>query len=120
MLGFFASGMVFLGVACAIYCLYHYMKETDRKMSWWKWILAVLWFILIIFTAAMVGTFIGEGEPQAVLPGGGFFLVIIAISGAVLFKLLFPKRKLVTAAEEIIVEELVLAEADATTEEEDK
>ena len=89
MLMLLSNGLIFLGAVCAFYCLHHYMKETNRKMNWWKWILAVCWALGVMFSVAVLGTFIGEGASQAVAPGGLFFLVVILISGAVVYKLLF-------------------------------
>jgi len=93
MAGFLATGIMFLCMACAIYALHHFMKETGRRMTWWKWVLSVLWLVLVMVTFATIGTFIGEGASQAVLPGGGFFIVLCIISGAVVFYLLLKTKK---------------------------
>ena len=94
----FANGIIFLGFAVAAFCLYHYMKETGRNMTWWKWVLAVLWVIALYLSVAIIGTFVGEGAPQAVVPGILFFGVIMLITGIILWRLLFsasflPKKK---------------------------
>jgi len=89
MIAFLASGIIFLSIAAAIYALHHYTKDTEHKMSWWKWVLTVFWLVLFLITFASIGTFIGEGASQAVLPGGGFFVGVTLVTGAVLCWLLF-------------------------------
>ena len=87
----FANGLMFLGLAIAFFSLYHYMKATNRKMSWWKWVLTVLWGSLLMLSFAVVFTFVGEGEPQAAGPGALFFGIILLVTGVLLWRLLFSE-----------------------------
>jgi len=95
---FFATGITFLGLALVGFCLYHYQKDKGRALPWWKWLLAMLWVSLFFLVTFIIGTFIGEGMPQAALPGSLFFGVILLIPGVLLWRLLFsesflPKKK---------------------------
>ena len=90
---FLSIGMMFVFFVFFIYFLHYYMKETNRKMTWWKWAMSISWMILVLLASATIGTFAGEGAPQAILPGGGFFLVLIVISGLAIFRILFAKDK---------------------------
>ena len=81
-----------IGFSFAILCFHLYMKETNRPMNWWKWVLTIAWGAMVFFLAAYIGTTIGEGAPQAAATGGPFIGVIVAVLGAVLFRfILFAK-----------------------------
>ena len=95
---FFATGIIFLGLVVAAYALYHYMKESGRKTAWWKWLLTAIWVIALFLVAFVIGTFSGEGMPQAILPASLFFGILLLIPGIILWRLLFsetflPRKK---------------------------
>jgi len=95
---FIAGGLTFLGFASALYFLRHYLKDSERKMTWWKWAIAGLWGLLVLFAGAVLGTFIGEGVTRAVFPASVFFGVILLISGIIVYRLvisgtLLPSKK---------------------------
>ena len=58
----FAAGAVTgLVVAGAIV----WAKDLSLKMTWWKWLLSALWYILLNFFVFLDFTMIGEGEAGA-------------------------------------------------------
>ena len=61
-------------------------------MTWWKWLLAAVWYILLIFFIFMDFTIIGEGEPAAGLRMLLFQGVIMTILGVGLGRLLWAGR----------------------------
>ena len=100
----FAMGLMWLGFALSLFCLYHIKKSKNQKVSWWKWVLTVLWGVILMASSAVVGTFIGEGEAQAAFPAAIFFGIILLITGVLLWRLLFsatflPGKKKDPAAE---------------------
>ena len=88
-----SSGLMFLGFGCGIYFLYQYTKETERKMTWWKWALIVVWALCVYLAAGVVGTFAGEGASRAVTSSGVFFLVLALVSGVGVWRIVFYKKK---------------------------
>ena len=80
-------GLLFLFGAGSILFLYLFMKETGREMSWWKWVISILWLLFFYFSIAIIGTFVGEGEPQAVLPGILFFGAFVIVTGVIVYRL---------------------------------
>jgi len=83
---FIINGLVITAIIAAIYFLYLYLKETGRKIAWWKWLLTIFWIIGTFIVIGFIGTAIGEGSPQAALRGGGFFLAIVLVSGILIFR----------------------------------
>jgi len=58
---FLIGGFTGLIVAGAI----AWTKDLGLKMTWWKWLLAALWYILLNFFVFLDFTLIGEGESGA-------------------------------------------------------
>ena len=80
------SGLVILGAIT-------WAEDLGLKMTWWKWLLAALWYILLLFFVFLDFTFIGEGEA-----GAGLKLLLVqgitmVILGAGLVRLLFAGRQ---------------------------
>ena len=63
-------------------------EDLGLQMSWWKWILAALWYILINFSFAGSLTLMGEKEPGAWYKFLGFHLIITIIFGAIIWSLI--------------------------------
>ena len=63
-------------------------RTFNLKMTWWKWLLAALWYILLSFTFAGSFTLLGEKEPGAWAKFLGFHLIITVIFGAVVWFLI--------------------------------
>ena len=89
---FFTSGLFWFieGVlAClAVIGIKLWMEDRGIPMPWWKWVMTALWFCMVGFTVARVGTSVGEGEPRAALMGGIIFGVITVIAGVAFWRLL--------------------------------
>ncbi|MCK4762105.1 MAG: hypothetical protein KAW12_07890 [Candidatus Aminicenantes bacterium] len=67
-------------------------KDLRLKMTWWKWLPALLWYLLLNFSVLLAFTMIGEGETGAGLKMLVFFGVILVILGAGLVRLLLAGR----------------------------
>jgi len=91
-MSFFTSGMFWFieGVffVVLLIALRVWLKEKSAPMTWWKWSLLVVWIFLAGFTAAFIGTNIGEGEYTAALRGGGASTILVLIYALVLLRVL--------------------------------
>ena len=67
-------------------------KELGLKMKWWKWLLAAIWYVLLLFLVFAAFTFIGEGEPAAGWKVIGISVVVMIILGTGLVRILFTGR----------------------------
>ena len=67
-------------------------RHLGLRMTWWKWLLATIWYILLNLLVFLAFTIIGEGESAAGLKMLLFGAVILVILGAGLFRLLFAGR----------------------------
>jgi len=63
-------------------------RDLGLQMTWWKWILSGLWYVLLSFTFAGGFTLLGEREPGAWYKFMGFHLIIVIVSGGILLLLL--------------------------------
>ena len=63
-------------------------EDLGLQMTWWKWILAALWYALLSFSFAGGFTFMGEEEPGAWWKFLGFHLTITVIFGAIVWALI--------------------------------
>ena len=68
-------------------------KDLKLKMTWWKWLLAALWYTLLLFFIFLDFTMIGEGEPGAGWTMLLFQFVILIILGVGLVRLFRTGRK---------------------------
>jgi hypothetical protein len=68
-------------------------KDLALKMTWWKWLLAVLWYVLLNFFVFLDFTMIGEGETGAGWKMLLFQGVIMIILGVGLVRLLWTGRR---------------------------
>ena len=66
-------------------------KELGLKMTWWKWLLSALWYLMLLFLLFAAFTFIGEGEPAAGWKTLGISVVLLVILGAGLARVLKSK-----------------------------
>jgi len=67
-------------------------KELGLNMKWWKWMLAAIWYLLLLFLVFAAFTFIGEGEPIAGWKTLGISVVIMVIVGTGLYRLLIAGK----------------------------
>ena len=63
-------------------------EDLGLQMTWWKWILASLCYILLSFTFAGSFTLLGEKEPGAWYKFLGFHLILTIIFGAIVWSLI--------------------------------
>jgi hypothetical protein len=63
-------------------------EDLGMRMSWWKWVLCALWYVLLSFTFAGSSTLLGEKEPQAWYKFLVFHLSITIIAGVLLYCIL--------------------------------
>jgi hypothetical protein len=75
---FVAGAVTGLVVAGAI----AWAKDLGLKMTWWKWLLTALWYVLLNFFVFLDFTMIGEGETGAglkLLFFQGVFMIILFV-----------------------------------------
>lgn len=80
------SGLVITGAIA-------WAKDLGLRMTWWKWLLVALWYLLLNFFVLMDFTLIGEGEPGAGLRLLLFQGIIMIILGVGLVRLLWAGRE---------------------------
>jgi len=68
-------------------------KDLGLKMTWWKWVLAASWYILLNFFVFLDFTIIGEGELGAGLKLLLFEGVILIALGVGLIRVLWSGRQ---------------------------
>jgi len=66
-------------------------KDLGLRMTWWKCLLAAIWYLLFLFLFFAAFTFMGEGEPIAGWRTLGISTVILVILGAGLVRILRSK-----------------------------
>lgn len=66
-------------------------KDLGLQMSWWKWLLSSLWYLMLLFLLFAAFTFIGEGEAAAGWKTVGISVVLLVILGAGLVRVLKAK-----------------------------
>lgn len=67
-------------------------KVLGLRMRWWKWLLAALWYILLLFLIFAAFTFMGEGEMLAGWKTLGISAVLMVVLGAGLARILLAGR----------------------------
>ena len=67
-------------------------RSLELKMSWWKWLLSALWYLLLLFVIFASFTLMGEGESTAGWKILGISLVILVVLGAGLVRILLHTR----------------------------
>ena len=63
-------------------------QDLGLAMTWWKWLLTAIWYVLLSFSFAGSFTLLGEREPQAWRRFLGFYLAIAIIFGVIVWFLL--------------------------------
>lgn len=81
----FVEGVLFVLVVVAFRI---WMEDKGLPVPWWKWVLLLTWIVLIAFTAAFVGTSLGEGEGTAAIRGGALFGLAALLTGVGLWRVL--------------------------------
>jgi hypothetical protein len=63
----------------------YWAQDLGLHMTWWKWVLAALWYVLLSFAFAGGFTLMGERERGAGWRHLGFFLTITVVFGLALW-----------------------------------
>lgn len=74
---------VLVGVSASLWA-----KDLGFKMNWLRWILVVLWYLLLMLTVASPFTLVGENEAVAGMRIIPFLVVPTIILGVGLWRLL--------------------------------
>jgi hypothetical protein len=67
-------------------------KALGLKLNWWKWLMAGVWYLLLLVLVFAAFTLIGEGESLAGLKILGIASVVMVILGAGLSRVLLSGR----------------------------
>ena len=67
-------------------------KALGLKLNWWKWLMAGVWYLLLLTLVFAAFTLIGEGESLAGLKTLGITSVVMVILGAGLRRVLLSGR----------------------------
>jgi hypothetical protein len=67
-------------------------KALGLKLNWWKWLMAGVWYLLLLVLVFAAFTLIGEGESLAGLKTLGIASVVMVILGAGLSRVLLSGR----------------------------
>ena len=73
-----------------------FKKMADEKgicLTWWKWLISVLWWMGFLLAVAVPFTFIGEGEPAAGAWMILFSVVPASILGFVVYRVVASGRR---------------------------
>ncbi len=65
-----------------------WVKDMGLRMTWWKWLLASVWYLMLLFFVLAAFTFIGEGEKGAGFKLLGALTVVMSILGVGIYRLL--------------------------------
>ena len=68
-------------------------SSLGLKMTWWKWVLSALWYLLLLFVVFASFTFMGEGESGAGWKILGISAVVLIVLGAGLARILMGTRE---------------------------
>ena len=86
----FLNGIIFVVI---VFALKAFAEDKGWKMTWWKWLLSGIWYLIFCTGLYAWGTLIGENFPTA---GFRFFLFntfLSLILGVGLWRLLAIKPK---------------------------
>lgn len=86
----FLMGILFVGLVAGARV---WFEDLGYKMTWWKWLLAGIWWFLVFFTFYAAFTFIGEDEARGGWLALLLFGVIDVILGVGLWRLLASGKK---------------------------
>ena len=84
----FLMGVLFILVAAGFRA---FAEDRGWVISWWKAMLALLWYAIFIFSFYAYGTLMGENETSAGLKILILGLFVSLVLGIVIWRLLAPK-----------------------------
>ncbi len=70
-----------------------WIQDRSIPMPWWKWLVFLIWVLILGFSIAFVGTSLGEGEASAAVRGGIFFGIIVMLAGVGVWRLVMIGTK---------------------------
>ena len=80
---------VLIGIGATLWA-----KDLGFKMNWFKWVLVVIWYLLLLLTVASPFTMIGENEAVAGVRIIPFLVVPTIVLGVALWRYLkFEPKK---------------------------
>lgn len=65
-----------------------WFKDAAINMSWWKWLIGVIWYIFTMMLLAAPFTIMGEGEVSAGWKMLLFSLPVMILSGFIVYRIL--------------------------------
>ncbi len=65
-----------------------WFKDAGITMSWWKWLVSVVWYIIFLMGMAAPFTLMGEGEAAAGWKMLLFTLPVLIITGFAVYRIL--------------------------------
>jgi hypothetical protein len=65
-----------------------WFKDADITMSWWKWLIGVVWYIILMMGLAAPFTLMGEGEAGAGWKMLLFTIPVLIITGFAVYRIL--------------------------------
>ena len=93
---FFNSGLFWFveGILATVFILgaRAWLEDRGIPMTWWKWVIMILWMLGVGAGIAFVGTSLGENEKTAAVKGGVVLGVAAIISGFGLWRLIHRGR----------------------------
>lgn len=78
-------------IAFFFFGLRYWFQDLKIRMYWWKWLLVVIWLIILAVILGGAFTLIGENEPKAGVRFLLFFGVIILLIGGGIWKIVARK-----------------------------
>lgn len=76
-----------------LYILFsNHFKKKYKRVSWWKWILIILWFIYNIFVCEVIIAFIQENSIRGALVNGLIFGFMAVISAVLFVRFILPLK----------------------------
>lgn len=65
-----------------------WFKDAEITMSWWKWLIGVVWYVILMMGLAAPFTLMGEGEAGAGWKMLLFSLPVLIITGFAVYRIL--------------------------------
>jgi hypothetical protein len=87
----FIMGMLFILVAAGFRA---YARDRGWILSWWKWVLAAMWYGIFMLSFYAWGTLTGENEGNAGLKIFILGMFICFVSGVGLWRLISTRKQM--------------------------
>ncbi|MEA1875593.1 MAG: hypothetical protein U9N86_01900 [Bacteroidota bacterium] len=87
------SILIGIGMASGFFGLYNYSRSKNLKVSWWQWMITIIWLAYTGFVLKMFEGFIDENAVKAALVLGSIFGFVSIIGGVLLSRFVFFKSQ---------------------------